>query len=308
MYVYQQPVAGKPGHFKIQICDSVREGKKVRRKIIRSFGVAKSPQEVESVTRFATSELDRELAKARNCELLFDASKQLYEAELKTKTQNLPSLGDVKEEARTVEGFSNIYGTLFDEVVGNVLEEKENEILKEVVLARIAEPASKRRTKEIMERELGFTTSLTSIYRMLDKLYSKQDVINANIFHATHSLVEKVDLLFFDVTTLSFESTDDQGELRKFGYSKDQKFHSTQVVLALATTAQGLPLGYKLFPGNTAETKTLIACIEEWSKFISIERVLFIRTRLQSSSNPRRRTCLLGKANSSCDEQRQGVS
>ncbi|MBX9703795.1 MAG: hypothetical protein K2X39_06545 [Silvanigrellaceae bacterium] len=110
---------------------------------------------------------------------------------------------------------------------------------------------------------LGFKTSLTSIYRMLDKLYLKQDVINANIFHATHSLLEKVDLLFFDVTTLSFESTDDQGELRKFGYSKDQKFHSTQVVLALATTAQDLPLGYKLFPGNTGETKTLSSCHEE---------------------------------------------
>ncbi|MBX9703796.1 MAG: hypothetical protein K2X39_06550 [Silvanigrellaceae bacterium] len=51
------------GHFKIQIYESVRKGKKVRRRIIRSFGVAKTPQEVESVTRFASSELDNESAK-----------------------------------------------------------------------------------------------------------------------------------------------------------------------------------------------------------------------------------------------------
>jgi hypothetical protein len=38
------------------------------------------------------------------------------------------------------------------------------------------------------------------------------------------------------VTTLYFESVE-ADQLRDFGYSKDQKYHVTQVVLALATTA-----------------------------------------------------------------------
>ena len=32
----------------------------------------------------------------------------------------------------------------------------------------------------------------------------------------------------------------------------------TQVVFALITTAEGLPITYKVFPGNTHEVKTLL--------------------------------------------------
>ncbi len=72
-------------------------------------------------------------------------------------------------------------------------------------------------------------------------------------------------MTFFDVTTLYFESTEED-ELRKFGHSKDQKFHSVQVVMALATTQDGLPIGYQAFPGNTAEVSTLLKCLENWKK------------------------------------------
>ncbi len=61
----------------------------------------------------------------------------------------------------------------------------------------------------------------------------------------------KVDVLFFDVTTLSFAS-DSEDELRKKGYSKDGN-----VQVALIQTTQGLPIGYELFAGNTTDVKTL---------------------------------------------------
>ncbi|MGH2612206.1 MAG: IS1634 family transposase, partial [Rhabdochlamydiaceae bacterium] len=93
---------------------------------------------------------------------------------------------------------------------------------------------------------------------------------------------EKVEVLFFDVTTLYFESMDED-DLRRFGFSKDQKTHLTQVVLALATTQDGLPVGYKLFPGNTAETSTLLQAIEEWRKSLPIEQVTIIADRAMMS-------------------------
>jgi transposase len=91
--------------------------------------------------------------------------------------------------------------------------------------------------------------------------------------------------LLFDVTTLYFESieTDD---LREFGFSKDQQFHTTQVVLALATTREGLPVGYRLFPGNTAEVSTLIASLEEWRQVLPFGKVIFVADRaMMSESN-----------------------
>jgi transposase len=70
---------------------------------------------------------------------------------------------------------------------------------------------------------------------MMTALSDKQDEVTKVVFSQTASLFEnKIDVVFFDVTTLYFESIQSD-ELRAFGYSKDQKFQSVQVVLALAT-------------------------------------------------------------------------
>ncbi len=91
-------------------------------------------------------------------------------------------------------------------------------------------------------------------------LYAKIEAVKQTVFASTVATVGKqVDLMFFDVTTLYFE-TIEEDELRQFGFSKDFRFNTTQVVLALATTCTGLPIGYKLFPGNTAEVTILINC------------------------------------------------
>ena len=249
-------MSGKPDHFRIQICISERIGNKVKRKVVRYFGIAKTPHQVESIMRFARSEIDRELAMYNKSELLFDASDNLYAApilerskrKIKNPADTFPTLKNICEDARYVEGFQDIYGKMYDEIICEALPQKENEILKQVVLSRIAKPASKRKTCEILERDIGFSTSLTSIYRMMDILEKNLESIQTSIFNKTRSIFDKnIEMMFFDVSTLYFESFDED-ELRKFGYSKDQKYHLTQVVLALATTAEGLPLGYKLFP------------------------------------------------------------
>ena len=66
----------------------------------------------------------------------------------------------------------------------------------------------------------------------------------------------KLNVLFFDVTTLYFESIN-QDELREFGFSKDCKFKEVQVVLSLITTEYGIPIGYEIFQENTFEGNTL---------------------------------------------------
>ena len=92
-------------------------------------------------------------------------------------------------------------------------------------------------------------------YRMMDavtegRIRRLQDIVSQEV---TGLLGGKVDVLFIDVTTLSF-ATDSEDELRKKGYSKDG---NVQVVLALIQTTQDLPIGYELFAGNTTDVKTL---------------------------------------------------
>ncbi len=110
-------------------------------------------------------------------------------------------------------------------------------------------------------------------YRMMDavnegRIRRLQDIVSREV---TGLLGGKVDVLFFDVTTLSFAS-DSEDELRKKDYSKDGKPHRVQV--ALIQTTQRLPIGYELFAGNTTDVKTLdpaIAALQQrcWARWSS---------------------------------------
>jgi len=56
--------------------------------------------------------------------------------------------------------------------------------------------------------------------------------------------------------------------------------------MALITTPKGLPIAYKVFPGNTQETKTLIPTINELKKEFSVKTIDFAADRgMFSESN-----------------------
>jgi len=67
------------------------------------------------------------------------------------------------------------------------------------------------------------------------------------------------DVLLYDLTSTYFEASPpfDEGDKRKFGYSRDRRSDCVQVVIALVVTPQGLPLAYEVLPGNTADNTTL---------------------------------------------------
>ena len=110
-------------------------------------------------------------------------------------------------------------------------------------LSRLSDPSSKRKSVKDIERHRYQQFDLSKVYRMMDKLYKREDEIKARMFRRTLSLLkEEVHVLFFDVTTLYFESFDPD-TLRLCGYSKDNKVKETQVVLALMTSVEGLPVG-----------------------------------------------------------------
>jgi transposase len=194
------------------------------------------------------------------------------------------SLFNIKEEKRINVGVEDVFGKLYNELgFQDLLSPSHQKTLRQIIFARILEPGSKRRLSEISEKKLDEELPLDRIYRMMDSLIKDSDLVQKKVFEATETALEKkVSLVLFDVTTLSFESISEDG-LRAFGFSKDFKFNTTQVTLALATTQEGLPIGYRLFPGNTAESKTLIAAINGWKKHISIDEVTIIGDRAMMS-------------------------
>ncbi|MEI6243006.1 MAG: IS1634 family transposase [Chlamydiota bacterium] len=287
----------------VQICENVRTGNSVKQTVLRHIGVAKDEQHLIELKKLAEY-LKAQIKEEKYGPFLFqdedfasssselkpvvvsstEKEKPTFKEKSTEKPEKMINLNELFEEKRVVEGFHDIFGKLFHELGFDLhLPKKTTEVLRDILLARIANPQSKKASQEMLMADFGRDVELDRIYRMMDLLMEKKEEIEKQIFFATQSLAfEKAIVVFFDVTTLYFESTE-QDELRNFGYSKDQQFHTTQVVLALATNKDGLPIGHKLFPGNTAEVKTLLSCLEDWKKILPIGEVFFVADRAMMS-------------------------
>ncbi|MBM3198915.1 MAG: IS1634 family transposase [Chlamydiae bacterium] len=264
----------------VLICENHREGKKVVQKVIKYFGIAQDAKQLRAMRELAKREIKRiekERAKAK------EPTKEPPSVTVIEKVHT--PMENIVEKERFIEGFKDIFGPVFDELqCSDILSPTRTKQLKDVVLARIASPCSKLRTAELLLRDYGKALSEDQIYKLMDAVFLQEQALQLKIFNATKSrcIDETVDVLFFDVTTLYFESQDSD-ELRSFGYSKDHKVGEVQVVLALATTSQGFPVGYTLFPGNTGEVRTLLACLQNWKKHLNIKDVVVVADRAMMS-------------------------
>jgi transposase len=72
-----------------------------------------------------------------------------------------------------------------------------------------------------------------------------------------------------------FESFEED-ELRQKGFSKDHKSAETQVLLALLVTREGLPVGYRLYPGAQWEGDTLRQAVADAREICSVRRIVLV--------------------------------
>ena len=287
----------------VQIVESYRNGSKISQKIIRYVGIALDDREEQKLRDLAVeiiAKLEKEKLDSTDQLDLFaiptenDIKNSIKNKKGRAKRKNiadiLPTsqvcLSDILEKHRVVDGVHEVAGKVYDDLYNNILKSKrQNKILKDLVLARLVEPCSKHKSQEILLKQFNIKHDLDAIYRVMDKVYDHIDNVKQLTFAKTNTLFpEGVDLLLFDVTTLYFESTE-VDDLRKFGYSKDHRFNTTQLVLALATNSDGMPVGYELFEGNKAEVKTLIVAIENWNKLFNIGTVCFVGDRAMMSKD-----------------------
>jgi transposase len=262
----------------VLICHNVRLGNNIRQITVKTLGHSADDSILNTWVEDAKSWIKEHSIQWLN---------QSFSRQKQIMMKRQVSLFNVKEHSRINVGVEDIFGKLYDELgFKDLLSPLHQKTLRQVLFARILEPGSKRRLSDIVEKRFDDILPLDRIYRMMDALIKRADIVQKKIFEATEAaLGSKISLVLFDVTTLSFESISED-DLRAFGFSKDFKFNTTQVTLALATTQEGLPVGFRLFPGNTAESKTLIESINSWRKYIPIDNVTVIGDRaMMSDSN-----------------------
>lgn len=139
-----------------------------------------------------------------------------------------------------------------------------DDMLNDLVIMRIIEPASKLRSIELMEPYFGIRHRRQQYYESALKWLELKDAVEKQtLLFAKHEYDFDFSLLFYDVTTLYFE-TFESDELRKTGFSKDNKSGQPQIMVALIVTRDGFPIAYEVFAGNTFEGHTMLPVIESF--------------------------------------------
>lgn len=281
------------GAVSIRIVECVRRKNKILQKTIRTLGQHKDPLEIELIKKAAEQLIIQIKNKSDPVLEIFDPADfhavKSHKKRIDQSSDEQPvthvTAEALTEEVRFNDGIYDVFGYLYEQldfdgiITDTKQDDKWNETLEACVLARVAKPVSKKKTVTILEEQFDIKLDLDHIYRMMDHVCRLEDRIKQYVAKKTMSLFKKkVDVLLFDVTTLYFESTD-QDSLRNFGFSKDCKFNQTQVVLALITTTDGTPMGYELFPGNTSEGKTLIHVIQTMKERFELHHVVLVADR-----------------------------
>ena len=135
-----------------------------------------------------------------------------------------------------------------------------------LVVARLCDPSSELYVaerwypKSALPELLGVPAEQVDdnrLYRTLDQLLPHKSALEAHLKQRLGELFElEYDLLMYDVTSTYFEGQADF-ELAQRGYSRDNRSDCKQVCIGLVVSRCGMPLGYEVFAGNTADVTTV---------------------------------------------------
>ena len=157
-----------------------------------------------------------------------------------------------------------------------------------MLVERLHDPCSKRSNWSNQQEYLGIEpVALQHLYRCLDKLADNNRLIQRQIFQTGRDLFnQQLDVVFYDVTTLYFESEEEQeGSLRQKGFSKDGKIGNTQILFCMLIDKDKSPIGYRIFKGDTFEGHTFEKALEDLKQEFLIDKVVVVADRGMLSRN-----------------------
>jgi transposase len=242
----------KSGSTSIQILQKV--GRK--NQVVRTIGCSSDPQEIERLYQQGKEESLRFYGPT-----LFDPV-------------STADLRNITNDGIRIIGPEKIFGALYHRIGYQILDDS---LLRSLVISRLTHPGSKLKLSQYLSSSNQSPISVYSIYRFMDKISSQyKDQIEQLSFNYTLSILQnKISVVFYDMTTLYFESSQPD-ELRIPGFSKEGKHQHPQIYIGLLVGSNGYPIGYDIFEGNIYEGHTLIPTIQRFEKQFGIERPIIV--------------------------------
>lgn len=165
-----------------------------------------------------------------------------------------------------------------------------------LVIARLLDPSSELHiaerwySKSALPDLLGVPDDRVDdnrLYRGLDALLPHKEALEVHLKNRLGELFDlEYDLLLYDVTSTFFEGQAIGNKLAQRGYSRDQRSDCKQVCIGLVVSRCGMPLGYEVFAGNTADVTTVKQIVDKMeARYGKSDRVWVMDRGMVSEAN-----------------------
>jgi transposase len=168
--------------------------------------------------------------------------------------------------------------TLFDDVPGP----RDRALLKALVFARLLFPSSKLGLAEqaratLLAAACGLdqneeTFDEDDLYRAMDALNGTWVSLEKRLY--ARAIQAPLRVVLYDLTSVYFEGRGPR-HLARFGYSRDHRGDRRQVVLAVATTSEGIPVHLEVLKGHRGDATTLRSLLATLRRRFGIEEAIF---------------------------------
>ena len=163
------------------------------------------------------------------------------------------------------------------------------QVLELLVVNRLIAPGSEFRVhrqwfdQSAMDVLLGQDFQVAEkdrLYRCLDRVLQHKQDLFVHLQQRWKDLFQaEFDLLLYDLTSTYVEGEAEQNPKAKYGYSRDGKPNSKQVVIALVMTPTGLPMAYEVMDGNTSDKSTLRGFLDKIESMYGQARRVWLMDR-----------------------------
>lgn len=287
MYLKLQPTGNrKKTH--LYLVESYRENGKIKQRRLKNYGIL---EELQIERPNIIEEIKTEIEKLNNSEKRGQATISVDFEEKINATEDLKNIGYFALE--------KLYNKLKipQFIDKNTLNKKVkfnlNEVFKMLVFSKIFGYGSKN-NMYLNKSDYAFANfdfESQSVYRGMDYLNELKTKLQ---IHLHKELVKQsnrdLSLVFYDVTNYYFQINKEDGDdvdgiKRRRGVSKEKR-QKPIIQMGLFIDQDGIPIGYKLFDGNTNDQSTLKPALEELKETYKLNKIVVIADKgLNSGKN-----------------------
>lgn len=168
-----------------------------------------------------------------------------------------------------------------DRLLEEIPSARKRGLIKAMIFARLLFPCSKLALREHAEGTLLAKACGLEAEEDFDEddLYAAMDGFTGRWVETEQTLHReafcgKVDLVLYDLTSTYFDGNGPD-KLAQYGHSRDHRGDRKQIILAVATDVNGVPLHLSILRGNRADTTTLRGLLERLRRRFGITEATF---------------------------------